>query len=394
MQDFTLAEETLGYQTSTDPSSTDKRLLIAGSQNILIDQQKKARTRPGYTRLGVANTALTPILNGWRWETSTGINLSQRTYNGILEVYLATIDTVAINAWKQVSAIFSTTKKLRPALSGITSGGGWFDATENIDLQIMANGDSNLYEWNGGVAVAASVGTNTITKAGTSTWGQNRFYTTRNLTAVNVRTGVVFTYTAGVGTTQLTGVTPDPALADIVAGDIFVQSIVTQSNKPASTHTNDIVFVFQNQLIVGSTVDALSYISKSSGYTDYTFSTPRISGEGGLLTLDGPTRAINALGSYLLVFSGLSSIFRANYTQITVSTTLAETLNVQKFDMGIKKGALNHESVVPIGNQLAYLTNEVAVRVINNVQNLTGIDPKSLSNPIKPDFDAETWSKS
>lgn len=390
MIEFALAKESLGYQTSTDPSNTDKRLLIAGSQNVLVDQQKKVSTRPGYTRLGVANTALTPILNAWRWDASTGSSLTQRNYNGNLQVYVTTVDGVAINAWTQISAIFSTTKKIRPALSHVTSGGGWFDTTENIDVQVMANGDANLYEWSGGISVAASSTINTLTKTGTKTWAQNRFYTTRNKGFVNARTGVAYTYGGGEGTLTLTGVAPDPT-GDIVAGDVLVQSIVTQSNKPASTHTNDIIFVFLNQIVVGSKVDGLTYLSKITSYIDFAYSTPRVAGEGGLLTLDGPTRAINALGTYLLVFAGQSSIFRANYTQVTVSTTLAETLDVQKFDLGINQGALNHESVVAVGNQLAYLTNDVSLRTIDDVQNLSGVDPKHLSNPVKPDFDAETW---
>lgn len=390
MINFALAEETTGYQTSTDPSSTDKRLLIAGSQNVLIDEQNKVKIRPGYTRLGAANTALTPILNAWRWDTSTGTKLPQRNYNGVLEVYLGTVDGTDINAWTQVSAAFSTTKKLRPALSAIVEGGGIYDSGESIDLQIMCNGDANLYEWNGAVAVVGSIPDGThITKAGTNTWAQNRFYTTGSKTMVCVRTGTVYTYSAGESSTNLT-VTDSSGL---VAGDILVQSIVTQSNKPAAAHINDFVFPFQNQLVTGSKTDNLVYISKNSDYADFAFSSPRVSGEGGLLTLDNPTRAINALGSYLLVFSGLSSIFRADYQQITVSTTLAETLQVKKFDLGVRQGALSHECVIPIGNQLAYLTNEVALRTIDNVQNISGIDPKRLSNPIKQDFDAEDWNE-
>ena len=391
MIDFSLAEETLGYVSASDPSNMDKRLLIAGSKNVIIDQQRKVEIRNGTTRLGVANPALTPTLNAWKWDTSTGTHLSQKNYNGGLYVYLTSVDNVVVNDFNLVGSGFSTTKRIVPALAQVLTGGGWYDSAESIDIQVMANGDTNLYEWSGGVAAAASTGTNTLTKGGTTTWGQNRFYTTRNKVVTNIRTGVDFTYTGGEGTQTLIGVTPDPAGADIVAGDIFVQKIVTHTNAPDATHINDIVFVFQNQIVTGSKTNPNSYISKNSSITDFTYSTPRISGEGGLLTLDGPTRAINSLGTYLLVFAGKSSIFRADYTQITVSTTLAETLNVKKFDVGINQGALNHESVVPMGNQLAYLTCETTLRTIDNVQNISGIDPKRYSNPIKPDFDAETW---
>lgn len=480
MDSLLLAEETDGYQTSTDPSNTAKTLLIAGSQNVLIAQQKKVTIRPGYTRLGPANSALTPIKNSWRWDTSTGHKRPQRFYNGILEAYLTTVDGTAINAWTKMnpSVALSTTGMLRPALTLVREGGGWFDSAESIDLQLMVQGDDSLFEWGGGIAVVASVradvgaiavlasaptaggsgyvvgdvlnitdagtgatarvtaiggsgavsalvivargsgyatgtgkvtsggtgtsctvsittiGTGGITKAGTTTYGQNRFYATRNKTVTCVRTGTEYTYTDDASTQEIVGVGDTSAL---VAGDILVQKIKTTaqgsitSGWGAGRH-NDVPFIFQNQLCVGSASDAQTYISKNTDYTSYAFSSPRVSGEGGLLTCDGYTRAINALGTYLLVFSGFSSIFRADYQQLTVSTTLAETLRVQKFDVGVKQGALNHECVIPIGNQLAYLTNEVTLRIINNVQNLSGINPSTLSNPIKPDFDAETWT--
>jgi len=47
---------------------------------------------------------------------------------------------------------------------------------------------------------------------------------------------------------------------------------------------------------------------------------------------------------------------------------------------------------VPIGNSLFYLTNETTLRSIEDLNNLTGIKPRTYSNPIKPDFDAEDWT--
>lgn len=386
-QNYQLAEETLGYVTSSDPANTDKRLLIAGSQNALIDYQKKVRIRPGYFRLGVANPALNEIKNAWTWNTSTGTQLPQRFYNGILEVYLNSVDGTDVDAWKTVYGAFSTTNKLRPASR---NGGGIYDTTEKIDVQPMVQGDSNIYEWNGAVAVVDSVTPTTITKTGTNTWGQNRFYTSRNLSVTCVRTGTSYIYTAGVGTTTLNGISDTTGL---VPGDILVQSIAIQTDKPAANLTNDICYAFQNQLAVSSKKTGLTYLSKNTSYFDFAFSTPRLSGEGALFTLDEPPRAINSLGSTLLVFTGKSSIFNITFTPITVGTTLTESAQVKKLFNGVNQGALNQETVIPIGNILAYLTNEVALRTISDPNNVSGLDPKTFSNPIKPDFDAEDWDE-
>jgi hypothetical protein len=378
--DFKISEETLGYSTSPEVSNTDLRYLVAGSKNVMVDYQRKVRSRSGYFRLGVANTALTEIRNAWTWNTSTGADLPQRFYDDELEVYLGTVDGTEINAWTRVSNGWNTTEKLRPAT--------FFDTGENLDLQIMVIGDDNLYEWGGGIAVVDSVTATTVTKKGTTTFAQNRFYATRNKTFVCVRTGTEYTYSSGESTTTLTGIADTTGLQ---AGDILVQKIVTASNKPASDRNNHVIYSFENQICVGSEDDEEVYISQNDDYDDFTYSTPRAAGEGALLTLSDPTKAINSLGSFLLVFSGTSTIFKADYQQVAVGTTLAETLRVKKLNTGIDQGALNHECVVPLGDALAYLTNEVTLRIIQNPEELTGIDPKTFSNPIKPDFDAEDW---
>ena len=493
MVKFSTSEETLGYVTSQEASNTDKRYLTSGSQNVLIDYQKKVKTRSGYTRLGAANTSLTETRNAWTWVTSLGQKLPQKFYDDELEVYLGTIDGYAINAWTRVKDGWSTTEMLRSCIR-LGGNGGWYDTTEKIDKQIMVNGSDKVYEWGGGVATALSISVATVTEAGdasnqcsawsilgasssntdsfvlywglvdvggdrtvdvykdsggaagdkvatgtrtgdgvitltasntsgitgsvtvafttddavaaantltltytvtknsTLTWAQNHFYTSANKVLVNVRTGYEFTYTGGESTTALTGVTPTTD-TDIVANDILIQKVVENDNQPADKRINHFIYNFENQIILGSEDDALIYGSKTTDYVDFTYSSPRVVGEGFLLTLDNPTRGLASIGTLLLIFAGNSSIFKAEYVSITVSTALTETVKIKKIDIGVNQGALNQESIVPIGDALAYLSNEVALRVIENPEDLTGINPKTFSNPIQPDFDDEDWDK-
>lgn len=487
---FHISEEALGYVTSQEPSNTDKRFLTAGSQNVLIDYQKKVKTRAGYTRLGAANTALTEIRNAWTWITSSGTKLTQRFYDDELEVYLGTIDGYAINAWTRIKAGWSTTEMLRSCIRQ-GGNGGWFNLTEKLDEQIMVNGTDKLWKWNGAVATAASISaaavaeagdasnqmsawsilgatssntnafvlywkltnsgatrtvevyknsdgaagnlvasgsgadgvialtaqnasgltgsvtvaysgddttlaantltlTYTITKNGTDTFAQNRFYATGNKVLVNTRTGYEFTYTGGESTTTLTGVTPTTD-ADIQAGDVLIQKVIETDNKPEDGYNNDFIYNFENQIVIGSEDDPRVFISQNDDYTDFSKSATRVVGEGETWTLDNPTRAISEMGGYLIVFAGHSSIYKGKPEALTVGSTLAETFVPKKIDTGVNQGALNQESVVPIGNALAYLSNEVALRIIENPDDLTGINPKTFSNPIQPDFDAEDW---
>lgn len=383
MKDFILSEETLGYVTSPDESNTDKRFLVAGSQNVLVDYQKKVKTRSGYTRLGAANTSLTEIRSAYSWNTSTNTKLPLRFYDDELEVYLGTVDSTSIAAWTRVLSGWSTTAKMR-----FTT---WWDDTEKKDLLLMVVGDDNIYEWTGAVAVVSSVTANTITKAGTNTFAQSRFYTARDMTLINVRTGTEFAYTGGTDTTTLTGVTGSPVTDGMVAGDILVQKIVTRTNNPSADRNNDTIFQLNNQIAVGSDDDNLVYISANDDITDFTPSSPRLPGEGALLTLDSPATGFASIGQQLLIFSGKSSLYVTEYQQLDVGGTLTETLNVRKLDIGVNQGAKNQEGIVQISNQIAYISNEPALRIISNPEDLTGINPETFSNPIKPDFDAEDW---
>lgn len=493
MTRFFASEETLGYVTSQEASNTNTKFLTAGSKNVLIDYQKKVKTRSGYTRLGAENTALTPVRNAWTWNTSTGTKLPQRFYDDELEVYLGTIDTYAVNAWTRIKNGWSTTEMLRSCIRQ-GGNGGWYNSTEKIDEQIMVNGTDKLWKWNGAIAIASAISaasvaeagdasdqlsswviagatssntnafvlyysltnsgttrtvdiyknsdgaagnkvatgsrdgdgiitltasntsgitgsvtvaysgddttlaantltlTYSVTKLGTTTFAQNRFYSSGNKTFVNARTGYEFTYTGGETTTTLTGVTP-ATNADIQANDVLIQKVVENDNEPADGRNNHFIYNFENQIILGSEDDSLIYGSKNSDYTDFAYSAPRVSGEGFLLTLDNPTKGIASIGKFLMIFSGNSSIFKAEYESIAVGSSLTETVKIKKVDTGVDQGALNQEVIVPIGNAVAYISNEPALRIIENPEDLSGINPKTFSNPIQPDFDAEDWDK-
>lgn len=381
MRDFSLIEETLAYVTAEDQVNTDPRYLVRGSQNVLIDRNRKVTSRKGYSRLGAANSAITPIKKGLTWNSSTGTEYPMRAYDVTLEVYLDSIDGTTVDAWTNVKVTLTTANTPRFDT--------WWDATENIDLLLFVQSDANIYEWSGGAAVVSSITGTTITKTGTTTFAQNRFYTSRNKTLVCTRTGTEYTYTGGEGTTTLTGISDT---AGLVAGDVLLQKVVTNSNKPAASHQNDTILDFENQICIGSFIDNEVWISKNTSFTDYSYSAPRIAGEGALLTLDGPCGGLGSVSGILVAFAGRDGIFKAEYQEIAVGTTLAETLKVKKLKTGIGQSSQSPDCVIPIGNSLVYLSYEPALRELTQAQLNDQTDVKTLSNPIKPDFDAEDWT--
>ena len=375
-----------GYLTLPDSSNTSPDTLVFGSQNVFVNDEEKIVTRKGYGLFGVENTARNAVESSvvpkGVWDTTYGRSIPLRAYDDELEAYFGTVDGVAVNAWKKVADGWSAVDFV---------GDTWWDTTETLDLLLLVNGDSNIYEWNGAVATAASTTSNTITKNGIPIWSENGFYNTRNRTIINVRTGTEFTYTGGDGTTTLTGVSPDPT-SDIQADDVLVQKIVTNSNQPASGFDNDTLRVLNNQVYVGSNNDNEVFVSSDSNFTDYTFSSPRAPGEGALLTLQDATNAFARFGEAMVIFSGKSDIYKTEFFELEIGSVLAETLKVRKLKTSSNQAARSQYTVAEIGDGVAFLTFEPALRILTNIENIEAPQIRTYSNPIKPDFDAEDFS--
>jgi hypothetical protein len=380
MQNFALQKGVLGYQTASDETTIDGSYLVAGSQNVIINRQRKFGNRAGYSRLGAGNTALTPVRNSYTWDSNTGLQLPVRFYDDELEVYLGTVDGTDIDAWTRVKESLSTTAMMRFAT--------WWDTGENLDLLLYVIGDSTINEWGGGVAVVTSITGTTITKAGTNTFAQNRFYTARNMTLVNVRTGTEYTYTGGATTTTLTGIADTTG---IVAGDTLVQKVVVRSSAPAAGYNADTIYNFQNHILVSSDDNNDVYMSKNTSYYDFTFAAPRISGEGELFSLDNPCKGFGTLSGKFVMFCGKNDRYVADFQEITVGSTLTESVTLKKYSAA-NQSAQSQEVIEQIGDALAFLSYEPALYILESADALKDAKPRQVSSPIKPDFDAEDWT--
>lgn len=382
MEKLSLAEEALGYQTVKDPTNTDQRYLIAPSKNVLIDQNKKVRSRPGYTRLGSGSAAFAQCFGGKTWNTSKESDLPFRFNDGNWYVYLGIVDGVTLNDFSIIKSDLNTTNKKRVDF--------WYDDGEGIDVALLVEGTEHIFEWSGAVAIVGSIPDGThITKVGTTTWAANRFYTTGgNKVMVCVRTGTEYTYSAGESSTNLT-------VGDstgLVAGDILVQKVVDTTIASPADRNAHTIFQYQNQIFLGSEEDEDVFISANDDYNDFTPSAPRLAGEAGLLTLTDPVRGFGQIGDDVIIFCGPSSAFKTVYKEVAVGTSITESLTALPIkSIGAQQGALNQESIISVGNALAYLSNEVALRMLESTNIGGELQLRTLSNPVKPDFDVENW---
>lgn len=379
---FALRQQIEGYLTNTEETNRQALpYMVSGSQNVIIDPRfGKFGSRGGYSLLGALNTALKPVRQKFDWITTYGKERNLRWYDDELEVYLGTIDGVELNAWTRVANSLSTTAIPRACV--------WWDNTEKIKLMLFVQGDDNIYSWSGAITTLASATANTLTKNGTDTWAEAFFLT--NGTRKVLIDGTEYTYTGGETTTTLTGVSPDPS--GETANSVVSQTVDTQADEPTADRTNDYIMEFENQIFLGSDDDNLVYISKNSDYKDFGESSPRLSGEGATLTLEGACKGFGKLEKIPVIFSGKDSLYTVEYVDISTSAVISEQIKIKKLKTGTNQGAFNQETIIPIGDSLIYLSNEPALRMLQSTAQAGQPQLKSLSNPIKPDFDDEDWT--
>lgn len=371
MEKFKLTTEHKGYINKADVTNTDPRFLIPGSQNIIINDGERVGKRQGYTLLGQADSSNFAIESSYDWITSTNVERNLRAYDGNLQVYYA-----------------GTWQNLATGLSSIAFNfAEWWSSSEVKDLLLFVDGTPNIYMWSGGITTFASATSNTITKQGTTTWAEDRFLIggTRQV----VIGGITYTYTGGEGTTTLTGVTPDPTAGGHSVGDVVFQAIRTTANSSTtglpSAFKNSLIRVLDNYVYIGDKTRRDIYISKSTSYTDFSFTTPvRLPGEGALLTLDSSPVGFVVEDSAMYITGSKDDWYQ---TKIATSADLTkETLTIQKLKSGPGQGAFSQSSIGNIKNSVIYFSNERTVDTIGRVENIETPQSRPLSDPIKSEL--------
>jgi len=377
MEKYQIVDTFRGYRTKTDKTKVSAGYLIEGSQNVLSTDGENIKIRTGYELWGAEDTSLTPVEASTTWRTKRGDELTLRAYDDELEVYFGSAWTRIEDGWSSVDFCFP-----EDGSEAI----GWWDDTEKQDIILFVNGDDNIYEWSGGITTFASATANTITKQGTSAWGEEGFYTTRDK-KVKIG-GTEYTYTGGEDTTTLTGVTPDPTVAGHTAGDVVVQSVVTNADSPGSDSTvfsNDIISILNNQLWVASEINRLVYVSADDDFTDFTFSSPRTPGEGAILNLDGTPTAMAVQEDAMYISAGNSQWYQSLFTLSADNT--AESLSIKRLKTTGQGSANNRNAISKIKNDVVFISKEPTIDFLGRVEDVDTPQSKPISDPIKPDLD-------
>lgn len=387
-----------GYVSKPDPTDVDTRFngrfLASGSQNMIINDQKRVESRSGYELFGAEATIIKPPKSEFTWKNSSEGEEFMREINGNLQWYSS-----ISSAWETLLTGLSTTRPVRftPV----------WDNTELIDLLLFVNNSSIQYNWSAaeGTYVSSTSTTITITEVIASA----RFLTngTRKI-LVKDDSGVMqeFTVTGQAG--SVFTVTEDPTAFSLTAGTVVVQSVRQNANTPAAGFTNDVIETFQNQVFVGSHTSQRVYVSSNSSFTDFTFSSPRIAGQGALITLDAAMVGFKTPGlrdtdteSKILAFAKNDRGYKITFEVSPGSTADREVPRVKPLPLAEGQGPISQELIGKVGQTVVWVTNDKELLELGQIESASFSDNVALSDPIKPDFlaadftngDLKFWKK-
>jgi len=224
-----------------------------------------------------------------------------------------------------------------------------------------------------------------IRRSQSGTWAQARFLLGITDRAVLIE-GVRYTYTGGENTGTLTGLVVDPTANSVTAGDLVFQDIVETEATELAGMSLDLVGVSNNQLYVASNRDRRVFISSTTDYTDFDFTSPlRVPGEGFKLTLDSAPTAIVPDEDDMYISGGDNDWFRV-FTELT-SDQLGERINIKRLKIAPGQAAPSQGAVAHIKNNIAFLNVEKSFDTLGNIENVETTQNVPLSDDIRNDIE-------
>lgn len=142
-----------GYYEKLSADIVQGVWLVRGSMNVLIGENGKVISSPGYTIVGSTGSGF-PTKSSFTWKMSNGVERPFRTIHNKLQVLYN-------GSWIDYKTGWGNDFKMR-----FTT---WWDTGESKDRLLFVNGTDDIHHTLGGITEVASVTTNTITKKYTNT---------------------------------------------------------------------------------------------------------------------------------------------------------------------------------------------------------------------------------
>ncbi len=374
-----------GYNSATDSTNfpntrTPEMWLVRGSVNVYKKLSGTIANRPGLKLRGVQDSTAAGTKSSWEWNTWDGRTLPLRINNSKLQVE-SDIVVSGSPVWYTLLSGLAVGFN-RAIFDAVWDNTGQNNGQAKKDVLLFVGHDTTQYRWSGAAALFVSYAATIITldrdaaAAGFSTQGS---------VLIN---GITYTYTGITGST-LTG-TSD-ASAAVLNQPVF-EATASSSNTPASTFTNDFLKVIGGQVYVGSYTSRLVYMSKLSSYTDFSQSTPRVTGDGYLFTLDNTCKGITVRKGNPWFGAGTSDWYEISFLQTTNGVALTEVVKVDKKPTVTLSAPLGHEFIDNIGDDIVCLTQDQQVSLIGQYTDQFQTKFSSLELKIKTELVQENFT--
>lgn len=364
----------LGYVSAKDKTALSGYNMVRGSKNVYRKLSGTIAVRTGLKRRGAADTTEADVKSSYEWPTSLDYTRVIRVANSKLEVE-SDIVTSGTFVWYTLQSSLTLTAFVFDTV---------WDNTLKKDFLVFVRGDSNLFRWDGGIGKIASTTATTIVL--TATVASQGFNTSGGSVTVN---GTTYTY-SGSSASTLTGVSGDPTGEAV--GSVVLSAVITNATTPASGFTNDFVKVNNNQVGVGSYTSRLFYISNNANYISYSQSTPRIPGEGEVVTMGSSGKGASVRAGKFVLFAGSADAHEVSFSQITVGSTLTEQTLVEKKTLDNLGSVLQHEFIDNVGDDIVYLDQNNQLRQYGTFENLNQPRFPILSLPVYDELKDEDFT--
>lgn len=379
------------YNTKLDKYNAPQSYLVAPSQNVLINDQEKAGSRAGmaYQAKTGPGESGSRVEASFDWINSTGtgpagvIQMRADLSELLLRVFVASTQYPAGN----YETLMGDTTPLTSVELEFDS---YWDATNQIDQAIWVDGSTTAYTWSGGVATLLSIdatGTK-VTCQGALTYDQQRFLLTGGALRIKDDNGTWHRadIASGQASTQIT-LSESLSAFPFSGGNLIVQEVVSNANFISSTNKMSFLRVVNNQAWIGCYDLNEWFISNDTAIGTFSFSTPRLPGEGAQVNTDGPGSAVGQLRGDVILHTGNGLIYKSVFNQITVGTTLCETLEIDPIKTTGRQAAQRQSLLEDMGNGLVWIGQDNVMYEF--LDDTLAYNPKlaPVSDPVKPTFD-------
>lgn len=351
--------------------ATQTRGVFVVGQNVSFIGTDNPTIRKGYEVVGSEAADATPVKRAWTFETREGAKFELKGFDTKVKYWLEGVSTDYLDL-----------------LTGLTSGlefgyANISETTADTAKTFFCNGTDDWYEFNGAYATISGTTTNTLSIA-SGTWTALGVYSTGTRSVII--NGTAYAYTGGEGTTTLTGVTPDPTLQPVNAGDIAVQQ--PRAVSAMSSVKGRVAFAHDGRIHARlDTKKSVWNYSKLDNPDDWTAGSS--DGDGGAKEVEfgGPITAFGKLNKTVLCFKP-RVIKLLDFIQVgtRLDSPRYQTL-VPSDDKSTSLGAVNQKSTFSTPKGVVFVTPDKRMMLLSGITANSEPQYVSLSEPVQPIFD-------